>query len=151
MNSHKHHDVLVAIAKGKKVEYYDPIFQNWVKPNNINPISEFEYMWRVAPEQPWQKALMEAVIRGEVVETKCSVTREWVYSSINEFKNPFLYEFPADANPYDYRVRPKIIHRYLTVRPNYTGTQTEKQYDCDTLRLTYDDNSKKLIQVEILK
>ena len=50
---HKHAEILNAIAQGKEVEYYSNSSQQWVKSDlvNLNPISNYQYEWRIKPEK----------------------------------------------------------------------------------------------------
>lgn len=149
MTTHPHREVLMALADGEEAEYYDTFLKAWRKPTKFNPLTHPEYKWRIAREPFWQQALREASKLGETIQTKCFTTGNWVFSTLNN--DPDSYVFPSDSCPGHYRTKPRITNRYLTVKLDYTGVQTEKQYNCDTLKLTFDAQTSKLIQVEILK
>jgi len=50
MTRHKHADVLIAIAEGKDVEFFDGHSKVWCVPQLFNPLSYPEYEWRVKKE-----------------------------------------------------------------------------------------------------
>lgn len=47
---HKHHDLIIAWAKGAEIEYYSTIFNCWEEISKINWLDNYEY--RIKPPAP---------------------------------------------------------------------------------------------------
>ena len=93
---HKHYDVIVALAEGKRIQYFS--LGGWV---------------------------------------------DWVDS-----------HFPSFRGSTNWRIKPEPepdFSTYLTVSRGYTGSQTRRRYDSDTVKFTFDGETGKLKSAEVLE
>lgn len=114
---HKHHDVLIAIAEGRDVEWYDIESNAWRVPTAFNPIENHECKWRIKPEPEaeWKQKLRQAAREGKRIEyfdarRANGAIIGWTDCLINS--NPDGWDFMESDNS-DYRIVPKTVTRWL--------------------------------------
>lgn len=153
MSNHQHHDVLIAIAKLKKVEFFDDQIHAWMKPglNLVNPITHPELQWRVGPPK-WQEALRYAAQDGQVVEFHHDV-HGWNHCAIND--RPETYCFPDCVSEKNYRIRPEpkpdvVMRTYLKQGGRIVYNESEYNDYRANIRVTFDGETGKLKAAEVL-
>ncbi len=67
-NHHKHHDLIIAWAKGAEIEFYNAIDDDWKRPRVLTWSTSVEY--RIKPDEPTalKKLIEEHKAMGETID-----------------------------------------------------------------------------------
>lgn len=95
---HKHADVLIAIAEGREVEYFNELIQSWVSMESDNittPITFSNYKWRIKPEPSPD---VEVYLVWD--DVRKGVALRLTENFLEDWKHAIKLTFDAETNEY---------------------------------------------------
>ena len=140
---HKHYDMIVAWAEGKKIQLMTGRgWEDWI--GKFSPRWDVDLEYQIKPRTQWQQDLIDAAKAGKVVEFN---DNGWYQSNLNTDLEKYNF---SSAKHDQYRIRPTKVTRYLWAEKAYArwlegscfmsdveAVAYFKPIKCEYLRLDY--------------